>query len=72
MGRKLVDYHMSHQQIADELGISRSMGQVIEQQAIRKLKRSGKLRAFAALINDDREDYHGEEYKSIRQKTRGS
>ena len=38
-------YHMTHQEIADELGISRQMVRNIENQALQKLKRSGKLRA---------------------------
>jgi len=64
-------YHMTHQQIADELGISRQMVRVIEYQALNKLKRSGKLQAFAKFINQpDERRYYGEEYQPIRQKTR--
>jgi DNA-directed RNA polymerase sigma subunit (sigma70/sigma32) len=49
VGKKYVDYHMTHQEIAEELGISRQMVRVIEYRALQKLKRSGKLRAFLML-----------------------
>jgi len=36
---------------------------------LQKLKRSGKLRTFLEHINDDREDYYGERYTAVRQKS---
>jgi transcriptional regulator len=56
---------MTHQEIADELGISRQMVRVIEYRALQKLKRSGKLRAFLDHINDEREERYGKEYTSV-------
>lgn len=58
-------YHMTHQEIADELGISRQMVRIIEYQALTKLKRSGKLRAFLEHINDEEEIRYGKEYTPI-------
>lgn len=58
-------YHMTHQEIADELGISRQMVRVIEYRALQKLKRSGKLRAFLEHINDEEEIRYGKEYTPI-------
>ena len=58
-------YYMTHQEIADELGISRQMVRNIEYQALQKLKRSGKLRAFLDHINDEREERYGKEYTPI-------
>jgi len=63
-----LDYHMTHQEIADELGLSRTTVRAIEYSALQKLKRSGKLRTFLEHINDDREDYYGEKYTAVRQK----
>lgn len=59
-------YHMTHQQIADELGISRQMVRVIEYQALRKLSRSPILRAYAQHIDDYVEEYHGQKHPSLR------
>jgi transcriptional regulator len=56
---------MTHQEIADELGISRQMVRIIEYQALTKLKRSGKLRAFLDHINDEEEIRYGKEYTPI-------
>jgi DNA-directed RNA polymerase sigma subunit (sigma70/sigma32) len=63
---------MTHQEIADELGISadelgisRQMVRVIEYRALQKLKRSGKLRAFLDHINDEREERYGKEYTPV-------
>jgi transcriptional regulator len=56
---------MTHQEIADELGISRQMVRVIEYRALQKLKRSGKLRAFLDHINDEKEIRYGKEYTPI-------
>jgi DNA-directed RNA polymerase sigma subunit (sigma70/sigma32) len=58
-------YHMTHQQIADELGISRQMVRVIEYQALRKLSRSPILQAYAQHINDYVEEYHGQKHSSV-------
>ena len=58
-------YYMTHQEIADELGISRQMVRVIEYRALKKLKRSGKLRAFLDHINDEKEIRYGKEYTPI-------
>jgi len=58
-------YHMTHQEIADELGISRQMVRNIEYQALQKLKRSGKLRAFLEHINDVKEEYRDQKYKAV-------
>lgn len=72
MGRAVInrgDYHMTHTEIAEELGISRVRVQQIEQTALRKLRHSGKLKAFLAIINDDREDYYGEKYTKVRQES---
>lgn len=60
-----LDYYMTHQEIADELGISRQMVRNIENQALQKLKRSGKLRAFLDHINDVKEEYRDQKYKTI-------
>ena len=60
-----LDYYMTHQEIADELGISRQMVRNIEYQALQKLKRSGKLRAFLDHINDVKEEYRDQKYKTI-------
>lgn len=60
-----LDYYMTHQEIADELGISRQMVRNIEYQALQKLKRSGKLRAFLEHINDVKEEYRDQKYKAI-------
>lgn len=58
-------YHMTHQEIADELGISRQMVRVIEYRALQKLKRSGKLRAFLDHVNDEREERYGQKHKAL-------
>ena len=58
-------YHMTHQEIADELGISRQLVRIIETKALTKLKRSGKLRAFLDHINDVEEIRYGKEYTPI-------
>ena len=60
-----LDYYMTHQEIADELGISRQMVRNIEYQALQKLKRSGKLRAFLEHINDVKEEYRDQKYKAV-------
>lgn len=65
MGKKYVDYHMTHQEIAEELGISRQMVRVIEYRALQKLKRSGKLRAFLDHVNDEREERYGQKHKAL-------
>ena len=44
-----LDYHMTHQEIADELGVSRAT-YAIECSALQKLKRSGKLRTFWSIL----------------------
>lgn len=59
-------YHMTHQQIADELGISRQMVRVIEYQALRKLRRSPILQAYAQFIDDYVEEYYGEKHQALR------
>jgi len=59
-------YHMTHQQIADELGISRQMVRVIEYQALRKLRRSPILQAYAQHIDDYMEEYYGEKHQALR------
>lgn len=58
-------YHMTHQEIAEELGISRQMVRVIEYRALQKLKRSGKLRAFLDHVNDEREERYGQKHKAL-------
>lgn len=58
-------YHMTHQQIADELGISRQMVRVIEYRALRKLSRSPILQAYAQHINDYVEEYDGQKHSSV-------
>lgn len=67
MGKRsnYLTYHMTHQEIADELGISRQLVRIIEHQALTKLKRSGKLRAFLEHINDEQEIRYGKEYTPI-------
>lgn len=59
-------YHMTHQQIADELGISRQMVRVIEQKALTKLRRSPILQAYAHHIDDYMEEYHDQKHPSLR------
>lgn len=65
MAKKYLDYHMTHQEIAEELGISRQMVRVIEYRALQKLKRSGKLRAFLDHVNDEREERYGQKHKAL-------
>ena len=67
MGKRgnYLTYHMTHQEIADELGISRQMVRIIENQALNKLKRSGKLRAFLEHINDVEEIRYGKKYTKV-------
>jgi predicted transcriptional regulator len=71
VAKKYLDYHMTHQEIANELGISRQMVRVIEYRALQKLKRSGKLRAFLDHINDEREERYGKVLSWIILTTRG-
>lgn len=49
---KYIKYHMTHSEIARELGVSRSTVQQIENSALWKLKKSGKLRAFLEAKED--------------------
>ena len=49
---KYIKYHMTHSEIARELGVSRSTVQQIEKSALWKLKKSGKLRAFLEATED--------------------
>ena len=49
---KYIKYHMSHKEIARELGVSRATVQQIEKSALWKLKKSGKLRAFLEAKED--------------------
>lgn len=65
MPKKYLDYYMTHQEIAEELGISRQMVRVIEYRALQKLKRSGKLRAFLDHVNDEREERYGQKHKAL-------
>jgi len=65
VAKKYLDYHMTHQEIAEELGISRQMVRVIEYRALQKLKRSGKLRAFLDHVNDEREERYGQKHKAL-------
>ena len=49
---KYIKYHMSHKEIARELGVSRATVKQIEKSALWKLKKSGKLRAFLEATED--------------------
>ena len=49
---KYIKYHMSHSEIARELGINRATVRQIERNALWKLKKSGKLRAFLEATED--------------------
>ena len=49
---KYIRYHMSHKEIARELGVSRATVQQIENSALWKLRKSGKLRAFLEATED--------------------
>jgi DNA-directed RNA polymerase sigma subunit (sigma70/sigma32) len=43
---------MSHKEIARELGVSRATVQQIENSALWKLRKSGKLKAFLEAVED--------------------
>jgi predicted XRE-type DNA-binding protein len=58
---------MTHQQIADVLGISRERVRQIEATALRKLRRSGKLKEFLCLLDMEVQEYYGEQSKRIKQ-----
>jgi len=58
---------MTHQQIADVLGISRERVRQIEATALRKLRRSGKLKEFLCLIDMEVQEYYGEQRRRIKQ-----
>lgn len=65
-------YHMTHQQIADELGISRQMVRVIEYKALTKLRRSPILQAYAQHIDDYMEEYYGQKHPSVCQESQAA
>ena len=56
--------YMTQAEVAKALGISRSRVSQIESRALRKLKRSAKLRAFYDIV-DDWQEYYGEEYEKV-------
>ena len=58
---------MTHQQIADALGISRERVRQIEATALRKLRRSGKLKEFLCLLDTEVQEYYGEQSRRIKQ-----
>jgi len=58
---------MTHQQIADVLGISRERVRQIEATALRKLRRSGKLKEFLCLLDMEVQEYYGEKSRKIKQ-----
>jgi len=58
---------MTHQQIADVLGISRERVRQIEATALRKLRRSGKLKEFLCLLDMEVQEYYGERSRRIKQ-----
>jgi len=58
---------MTHQQIADVLGISRERVRQIEATALRKLRRSGKLKEFLCLLDMQVQEYYGEQSRRIKQ-----
>ena len=58
---------MTHQQIADALGISRERVRQIEATALRKLRRSGKLKEFLCLLDMEVQEYYGERSRRIKQ-----
>lgn len=60
---------MTHQQIADELGISRQMVRVIEYKALTKLRKSPILQAYIKHIDDYMEEYYGPKHPALRQDT---
>lgn len=56
--------YMTQSEVAKALGISRSRVSQIESRALRKLRRSAKLRAFYDIV-DDWQEYYGEEYEKV-------
>ena len=62
-------YHMTHDEIAKALGLSRTRVSQIEREALRKLRLAGKLDKFYHLLQESHEEYYGEEHKPLRSKT---
>ena len=58
---------MTHAQIAEVLGISRERVRQIEATALRKLRRSGKLKEFLCLLDMQVQEYYGERSRRIKQ-----
>jgi predicted XRE-type DNA-binding protein len=58
---------MTHAQIAEVLGISRERVRQIEATALRKLRRSGKLKEFLCLLDTEVQEYYGEQSRRIKQ-----
>jgi predicted XRE-type DNA-binding protein len=57
---------MTHAQIAEVLGISRERVRQIEATALRKLRRSGKLKEFLCLLDIEVQEYYGEEKRRVK------
>jgi predicted transcriptional regulator len=47
-----IKHHMTHGQIAEELGITKREVRNIERSALKKLEKSGKLKAFLEVKED--------------------
>ena len=62
-------YGMSQLEVAKALGISRRRVGQIEQKALWKLKRSGKLDKFLDLLDAPISEYYGEEFRKVKQES---
>jgi len=56
---------MTQLEVAKELGVSRQLVAQIEQKALWKLRRTGKLDKFLTLLEAPIEEYYGEDTRII-------